>query len=59
MNSQMLLNRNAVIYEGGSLGRTIARAVAKEGAYVFLAGRRLPSLKEPLHTFLGQRQRFL
>lgn len=40
MNSQILRNRNAVIYGGGgSLGSTIARAIAKEGANVFLAGR--------------------
>jgi len=37
MNSQILQNRNAVIYGGGgSLGSTIARAIAKEGAKVFL-----------------------
>ena len=31
---------------GGSLGSTIARAIAKEGANVFLAGKRLSSVKE-------------
>jgi NAD(P)-dependent dehydrogenase (short-subunit alcohol dehydrogenase family) len=47
MNSQILQNRNAVIYGGGgSLGSTIARAIAKEGAKVFLAGRHLSSVKE-------------
>jgi 3-oxoacyl-[acyl-carrier protein] reductase len=47
MNSQILQNRNAVIYGGGgSLGSTIARAIAKEGANVFLAGRRLFRVKE-------------
>ena len=47
MNSQILQNRNAVIYGGGgSLGSTIARAIAKEGANVFLAGRHLSSVKE-------------
>jgi 3-oxoacyl-[acyl-carrier protein] reductase len=46
MNSQILQNINAVIYGGGgSLGSTIARAIAKEGATVFLAGRRLSSVK--------------
>src|SRR5271165_2252803 len=46
MNSQVLRNRNAVIYGGGgSLGSTIARAIAKEGAIVFLAGRHLSSVK--------------
>lgn len=47
MNSQILRNKNAVIYgAGGSLGSTIARAIAKEGANVFLAGRHLSSVKE-------------
>jgi 3-oxoacyl-[acyl-carrier protein] reductase len=47
MNSQILQNRNAVIYGGGgSLGSAIARAIAKEGAKVFLAGRQLSSVKE-------------
>jgi len=47
MNSQMLKNRNAVIYGGGgSLGSTIARAVAKEGATVFVTGRHLSSVKQ-------------
>ena len=47
MNSQILRNRNAVIYGGGgSLGSTVARALAKEGAHVFLAGRHLASVKE-------------
>ncbi len=47
MNSKILRNRNAVIYGGGgSLGSTVARAIAKEGANVFLAGRRLSSVKE-------------
>ena len=47
MNSQILRNRNAVIYGGGgSLGSAVARALAKEGANVFLAGRHLASVKE-------------
>jgi 3-oxoacyl-[acyl-carrier protein] reductase len=46
MNSQILRNRNAVIYGGGgSLGSTIAKAIAQEGANVFLAGRRLSPVK--------------
>ena len=46
MNSQILHNRNAVIYGGGgSLGSTIAKAIAREGANVFLAGRHLSSVK--------------
>jgi 3-oxoacyl-[acyl-carrier protein] reductase len=45
MNPQILRNRNAVIYgAGGSLGSTIAKAIAREGANVFLAGRHLPPL---------------
>jgi len=45
MNSKVLHNRNAVIYGGGgSLGSTIAKAIAREGANVFLAGRRLSSV---------------
>jgi NAD(P)-dependent dehydrogenase (short-subunit alcohol dehydrogenase family) len=47
MNSQILQNRNAIIYgAGGSLGSTIAKAMAQEGAKVFLAGRHLSSVKE-------------
>lgn len=47
MNSRILRNKNAIIYGGGgSLGSTIARAIAKEGANVFLAERHLPSVKE-------------
>ena len=47
MIAQMLQDKNAVIYGGaGSLGSTIARAIAKEGAKVFLAGRHLASVQE-------------
>jgi len=54
MNSQILRNRNAVIYGGGgSLGSTIARALAKEGATVFLAGRHLSSVKEVADQIVG------
>ena len=36
----LLENRNAVIYGGGgSIGGAVARAFAREGARVFLAGR--------------------
>jgi len=46
MNPQILHNRNAVIYGGGgSLGSAIAKAIAREGANVFLAGRHLLSVK--------------
>lgn len=46
MNSQLLRNKNAIIYGGGgSLGGAIAKAIAREGAAVFLAGRRLDPVK--------------
>jgi 3-oxoacyl-[acyl-carrier protein] reductase len=46
--TRMLLeNKNAVVYGGaGSIGRAVARAFAREGARVFLAGRTLASLEE-------------
>jgi 3-oxoacyl-[acyl-carrier protein] reductase len=41
----LLENKNAVIYgAGGSVGSAVARAFAREGARVFLAGRTLASL---------------
>jgi len=47
MNSKVLQHRNAVIYGGGgSLGGTVARAIAKEGATVFVTGRHLSSVKK-------------
>ncbi|MGC1418372.1 MAG: hypothetical protein WA817_24015 [Candidatus Acidiferrum sp.] len=46
MNAQILRNKNAAIYGGGSLGSTIARAITKEGGNVFLAGRHLSSVEE-------------
>jgi 3-oxoacyl-[acyl-carrier protein] reductase len=43
----LLENRNAVIYGGGgSVGGAVARAFAREGARVFLAGRTEAKLKE-------------
>ena len=43
----LLEGRNAVIYGGGgSIGGAVARAFAREGARVFLAGRTLQSLEE-------------
>jgi NADP-dependent 3-hydroxy acid dehydrogenase YdfG len=43
----LLENKNAVIYgAGGSIGGAVARAFAREGAIVFLAGRTLESLEE-------------
>jgi NAD(P)-dependent dehydrogenase (short-subunit alcohol dehydrogenase family) len=47
MNTTPLENKNAVIYGGGgSLGGTVARAMASAGATVFLAGRTLSSVKK-------------
>ncbi|WKA56073.1 SDR family NAD(P)-dependent oxidoreductase [Planococcus shixiaomingii] len=41
----LLKNKNAVIYGGaGAIGGSVARAFAREGASVFLAGRTLDSL---------------
>jgi 3-oxoacyl-[acyl-carrier protein] reductase len=46
MSPQILQNKNAVIYgAGGSLGSTIAKAMAREGANVFVTGRHLSSIK--------------
>jgi 3-oxoacyl-[acyl-carrier protein] reductase len=43
----LLSNRNAVIYgAGGAIGGAVARAFAREGAKVFLAGRTLAKLDE-------------
>jgi 3-oxoacyl-[acyl-carrier protein] reductase len=43
----ILKNRNAVIYGGGgSLGGAVAKALAQEGAHVFLTGRTMASLKK-------------
>nr|WP_052762570.1 SDR family NAD(P)-dependent oxidoreductase [Jiangella alkaliphila] len=42
----LLENKNAVIYgAGGAIGGAVARAFAREGARVFLAGRTLASLE--------------
>jgi len=41
----LLENKNAVIYGGGgSIGGAVARAFAREGAKVFLAGRTLATI---------------
>jgi NAD(P)-dependent dehydrogenase (short-subunit alcohol dehydrogenase family) len=43
----LLQNKNAVIYgAGGSLGGAVAKALAAEGAKVYLTGRRLPSVQQ-------------
>jgi len=42
----MLQNKNAIIYgAGGSLGSEVAKAMARQGARVFLAGRNLSSVQ--------------
>jgi 3-oxoacyl-[acyl-carrier protein] reductase len=57
----LLGNRNAVIYGGGgSIGRAVARAFAREGAKVFLAGRTLSKLEavaEDIRAAEGGRDR--
>jgi 3-oxoacyl-[acyl-carrier protein] reductase len=46
----LLENKNAVIYGGGgSIGGAVARAFAREGARVFLAGRTLGKLEAVAH----------
>ena len=43
----LLADKNAIIYGGGgSIGGAVARAFAREGARVFLAGRTLESLED-------------
>ncbi len=43
----LLENKNAVIYgAGGAIGGAVARAFAREGARVYLAGRTLGRLEE-------------
>jgi len=47
MNTTTFENKNAVIYGGGgSLGSSIAKAMARAGATVFLAGRNLAPVKK-------------
>jgi 3-oxoacyl-[acyl-carrier protein] reductase len=50
----LLENRNAVIYGGGgSIGGAVARAFAREGAKVFLAGRTLGTLEGVAQDIAG------
>jgi 3-oxoacyl-[acyl-carrier protein] reductase len=43
----LLENKNAIVYgAGGAIGGAVARAYAREGARVFLAGRTLAALEE-------------
>ena len=42
----LLTNKSAVVYgAGGAVGGAVARAFAREGATVFLAGRNIASVK--------------
>src|SRR5918998_272405 len=50
----LLENKNAVVYGGaGSVGRAVARAFAREGARVFLAGRTPATLEEVARELAG------
>jgi len=50
----LLEHKNAVIYGGaGSVGRAVARAFAREGARVFLAGRTLATLDKVAAELAG------
>jgi 3-oxoacyl-[acyl-carrier protein] reductase len=50
----LLENKNAVIYGGGgTIGGATARAFAREGATVFLAGRSSPKLKAVAHDIVS------
>jgi 3-oxoacyl-[acyl-carrier protein] reductase len=50
----LLTNKNAVIYgAGGSIGSTVARAFAREGANVYLAGRTLAKLDPVVQAIIG------
>ena len=52
----MLQNKNAVVYgAGGSLGGTVAKALAGAGARVFLTGHRLPSVQKVANEILAAR----
>src|SRR5262245_43898341 len=50
----MLHNKVAVIYgAAGSIGRAVAHAFAREGARLFLTGRRLPPVEEVAQEILS------
>lgn len=49
----LLKNKNAIIYgAGGSVGRAVAKAFAKEGAKVFLVGRTIEKLKQTYNEII-------
>jgi 3-oxoacyl-[acyl-carrier protein] reductase len=49
----LLENKNAVIYGGGAIGGAVARAFAREGARVFVAGRTWASLDAVAEAIRG------
>jgi 3-oxoacyl-[acyl-carrier protein] reductase len=50
----LLVDKNAVIYgAGGHIGSAVARAFAREGAMVFLAGRTLANLEPVAQAIVG------
>ncbi|HJW59659.1 MAG TPA: SDR family NAD(P)-dependent oxidoreductase, partial [Actinomycetota bacterium] len=56
----LLEGRNAVVYGGGgAIGGAVARAFAREGARVFLAGRTRERLEEGAHRGRAGRDRVL
>jgi NAD(P)-dependent dehydrogenase (short-subunit alcohol dehydrogenase family) len=42
----LLQNKNAIIYGGGPISGAVAKAFAREGANIFLAGRNLTKLEK-------------
>jgi 3-oxoacyl-[acyl-carrier protein] reductase len=47
----LLADKTAVVYgAGGAIGSAVARAFAREGAHVFLAGRTMPDLEAVANT---------
>lgn len=54
MSSPALDHKHVAIYGGaGSLGSTIARAMAREGAHVFLTGRTFASVEKVAHEIVS------
>lgn len=50
----LLQNKNAIVYgAGGSIGGAVARALAREGAKLFLTGHNLGSLKKVLDDIIA------
>ena len=50
----LLKNKNTVVYGGGgAIGGAVARAFAREGAKVFLAGRTLADLEKVAKDIVG------